>query len=269
MIKKDIQKHYESGIELQRLSEELYLIERIRTQELILRYIRKKPSKILDVGGGAGIYSFYLSDMGHEVHLLDPVPMHIEEAKSYSSKSKKSLASISVGEARRLKFNDNYFDLVLLFGPLYHLTERSQRIKALVEAKRVLAEGGICLCVVVSRYASMLDGYFRHLVQDPRFIEIMNRDLRDGQHRNPTDNLDYWTTAYLHKPEELKEEILEASFRFEKLLAIDSFGWLISNVSKKLEDTEYRKLLLQSIKTIEEEPSLISISAHIMGVASK
>jgi ubiquinone/menaquinone biosynthesis C-methylase UbiE len=234
-----------------------------------MRYIHKTPSKILDVGGGTGFYSFWLNDLNHEVHLIDPVLFNIQEAKSYSKKSKKVLSSIGIGEARQLEFPDNYFDLVLLFGPLYHLTKRKERIKALIEARRVLIDGGVCLCVGISRYASTLDGYFRNLINDPRFIKIMNHDLKNGQHRNPTDNLEYFTTAFCHRPEELKTEIIKSGLKFETMLSVESFGWLIPELGRKLDKSSYRELLLQSIRTIEENSSTMGISAHIMGVAIK
>jgi len=269
MINKEILQYYETGLELDRIFHDIGQIERVRTQELILRYINKNPSRILDIGGAAGHYSFWLSDMGHEVHLLDPVPLHIDKAEEYTKKSGKKLASITEGEARNLRFKDSYFDIVLLFGPLYHLTERADRINALTEARRVLVTGGICLCVVISRYASVLDGYFHNFIQDPRLVKIVQQDLKNGQHRNPTDILDYGTTMYFHQPEELSEEVLEAGLKFKELIAIDGFGWLIPDFSQKWQDSDYRKLLLKLICDIENVPSLIGMSAHIMGVAIK
>lgn len=269
MIDREIQEHYESGNESQRLNQDMYLPERARTQEIILRYINNKHCKIFDVGGGAGFFSFWLSRLGHEVHLLDPVQAHIDEAKIYSKKTNVALASITLGDARNVPACDNYFDLVLLFGPLYHLTKKNERLLALGEARRVLNKGGICLCVGISRWASLLDGYFRDFVQDPKFVEIMNKDLIDGQHRNPTNNPEYWTTAFFHRPKDLKQEIIESGLKFEKLLAIDSFGWLIPDLGNKFKDPKYRDLLLKSIRSIEDNPSIIGVSAHIMGVATK
>lgn len=268
-IDDDIVKYYELGIESNRLFTSVSRLERVRTQEIILRYLTRTPSKILDVGGATGFYSFWLGDMGHEVHLLDPVPLHIKQAKKHSQKLRKGLASIQVGEARQLEFENDYFDIVLFFGPLYHITEKKERMKALTEARRVLRTGGLIFCVGVSRYASVLDGFFRNLVADSRFVEIMNRDLKDGQHKNPTDTLDYWTTAYLHRPEELQNEIVEAGFKSEKLLAIDSFGWLLPIFDDKWRRRKYKNLLLQSIRSIEEENSIIGMSAHIMVIARK
>ena len=268
-IDDDILKHYGSGVESDRLFTGVSQLERVRTQEIILRYLRKLPLKILDVGGAIGFYSFWLSDMGHEVHLIDPVPNHIHEARNISKKSGESLASITIGEARDLKFEDSYFDVVLLLGPLYHLTEKKERIRALSEARRCLRQGGLLFVAGISRYASMLDGYFRNFVKDPEFVEIMNRDLKDGQHRNPTNATHYFTTAYLHRPEDLGGEILETGFELEALLPIDSFGWLIPDFDEKWQNAQFRELLLQSIRACENESSLIGLSAHIMSVARK
>ena len=46
-------------------------------------------------------------------------------------------------------------------------------------------------------------------------MRILERDLADGQHRNPTGKLDYFTTAYFHSPAELRAEAIEAGLRVE------------------------------------------------------
>jgi ubiquinone/menaquinone biosynthesis C-methylase UbiE len=269
MIDRHIIDHYDSGVELNRLNAGTSQLEKIRTQEIILRYLPKTPSRVLDVGAGSGFYSFWLSDLGHEVHLLDPVPKHIEYARKYTMDSQKKISSIAVGEAQQLEYDSEYFDVVLMLGPLYHLTERGARLRALSEARRVLRKGGILFCVAVSRYASMLDGYFRNLISDPRFVEIMSRDLKDGQHRNSTRNLDYWTTAYLHRPDELKEEVIQSELELQGIFAVDSFGWLIPDFQERWQDKDYRDLLLHTIQAVEKDASLMGISAHIIAVATK
>ena len=269
MINKEISEYYSSGMESQRLFEGEWQLERVRTQEIILRYLTVGSFRILDVGGGAGFYSFWLSAMGHEVHLIDPVTLHIEQAEKLSRESHRSLASIRVGEARQIEFKDNHFDIVLFFGPLYHITERRERIRALNEANRVLSKGGLIFCVGISRYASLLGGFFGNSVADPYFVGIINRALKDGQHRNPKGIPDYFTTAYYHRPEELGEEMIEAGFEFQKLLAVEGFGWLLPDFNSKWEDAGYQKLLLESIRTTEEEAAIIGVSAHIMCIGAK
>ena len=74
----------------------------------------------------------------------------------------------------------------------------------------MLKPGGWLFAAAIARWASAPDGLARDLLQDPRFALIVEQDLRDGRHRNPTDRLDYFTTAYFHRPEELADEVRTA-----------------------------------------------------------
>jgi len=40
-----------------------------------------------------------------------------------------------------------------------------------------------------------------------RALEIANAGLEEGQHRNPTERLDYFTTAYFHRPSDAIGEV--------------------------------------------------------------
>lgn len=268
-IDKEIIAYYNTGIESDRLETDVFQLEKERTQDIISRYLDDKPKIVLDVGGGAGHYSFWLSRLGHEVHLLDPVSVNIETAKLRAEKSKILLTSIQVGEARQLPWEDHKFDLVLLMGPLYHLGRKEQRIDALKESFRVLKKGGILFAAGISRYASLFDGFFRNLIKDPDFFQIVEQDITTGQHRNFTDKLAYFTTAYFHQPEELVADLKESGFHFEKLLAIESFGWLIPDFVKKWAEKDYRPLLLEMIRRVEENKDLLGLSAHFLGIGRK
>ena len=124
-------------MEVDRLGQYVFQLEKHRTQEIILRYLRHSMI-IADIGGATGAYAFWLHDMGHKVHLLDAAEFHIEAATKTSITENKPLASILLGDARKPPYDDEQFDMVLLFGPLYHLQQKEDRIKAIVEAKRVL-----------------------------------------------------------------------------------------------------------------------------------
>jgi ubiquinone/menaquinone biosynthesis C-methylase UbiE len=269
-VNREIIRYYtNSRTELNRLNTGSCQLEKARTQEIILPYLSQKPLKILDVGGAAGVYSFWLSEMGHEVHLIDPVPLHIEEAGKCSAQSRFPLASINMGEARGLEFADGYFDIVLLLGPLYHLTRREERVASLMEAKRVVIQGGVIFGAAISRFASMLDGFFRGMITNPGYLEAMQRNLKDGQHRNEEEIPGNFVTAYCHQPPELEQEVQEAGLKLERIVAIEGFGWLLPYFDHQWRRPEYRQLLLNTLKTIEEEASLMGMSGHIMVVARK
>ncbi len=225
---------------------------------------------IFDVGGGPGAYACWLAQQGYEVHLIDAMPRHVEQARQASqAQPDHPLASIAVGDARHLERPDASVDAVLLFGPLYHLTEPRERVSALREAQRILRTGGRVLAVGISRFASTLEGLFSGLFDDPEFVQIAQRDLIDGQHRNTSRDRDYFTTTFFHHPDELKAEVEAAGLQYETILAIEGPGWLLQNFGVHWADPERRERLLDVVRSVEHEPAMLGVSAHIMVVAQK
>jgi ubiquinone/menaquinone biosynthesis C-methylase UbiE len=188
--------YYRRSGELERLLHGRGELERVRTQDILQRFLPKPRATILDVGGAAGVHALWLAREGYEVHLIDPVPLHVEEAlKASNAQPAHPIASCSGGDAREIPWSGQSADAVLFFGPLYHLVERSDRLQALWEAHRVLRPGGKLFAVAISRFASLLDGLGRDLVADPQFVAILRQDLKDGQHRNPTSHPGYFGPA--------------------------------------------------------------------------
>ena len=145
-MNKEIQEYYNSGVELNRLETNPFLLEKWRTEEIISRYLTTRAMRILDLGGGAGAYAFWLKEMGHEVHLVDPSPVNIEAAQK--SRNNLKLDRVTRGVAESLPYEDECFDLVLLLGPLYHLTQRVERVAGssliLTSALPIQVSGNYC-----------------------------------------------------------------------------------------------------------------------------
>ncbi len=177
--------------------------------------------------------------------------------------------SAEVGDARRLPHEDNSADVVLLLGPLYHLTDREERLAALREARRVLRPGGLLWGAAISRFASLFDSLTNGFFSDPEFAPIVERDLQDGQHRNPTSNPTYFTDAYLHKPGELSREFLAAGFQIVELVAIEGPGWIARDFERLWNDPLGRERLVAAVRKVEREPSILGASSHIMAVGRK
>jgi ubiquinone/menaquinone biosynthesis C-methylase UbiE len=265
-----IVRYYDDGDEGSRLSSEWFQLERERTRELILRHLPPAPAKVIDCGGGAGVYACWLASRGYEVHLIDAVGKHVEQARANSNEQPDHpLASTEVGDARRLPHEDNFADVVLLLGPLYHLTDREERLAALREARRVLRPGGLLWGAAISRFASLFDSLTNGFFSDPAFAPIVERDLQDGQHRNPTSNPTYFTDAYLHKPGELSREFLAAGFQIVELVAIEGPGWIARDFERLWNDPLARERLLVAVQKVEREPSILGASSHIMAVGRK
>jgi SAM-dependent methyltransferase len=264
-----IAEYYTLAPEERRLEEGAFLLEALRTRELIERHAPASPATVVDIGGAAGAYALWLAEAGYSVHLLDPVPRLVAEAGRRSVAAPRPLASCAVGDARNLPFPDQTADVVLLLGPLYHLTEAPGRALALAEAYRVLKPGGWLFAAAISRWASSLDGLARDFFADPRFTAIAERDVRDGQHRNPTGQFDYFTTAYFHRPEDLRAEMLDAGLEMVGLFGIEGPGWILPDVAERLADARRRDDLLRIARLLESEPSILASSAHLLAVARK
>ena len=111
-----IRRYYDAGRERERLAADP--LERDRTQRLLERFLPPAPARVADVGGGPGHYAAWLGERGYEVELLDPMPLHLEQA------AETGVAPTVLGDARELPWRDGSFHAVLLFGPLYHLRDR-------------------------------------------------------------------------------------------------------------------------------------------------
>jgi SAM-dependent methyltransferase len=261
--------YYDRAPEESRLEQGAFRVEQLRTRELIERHVPPPPATVIDVGGAAGAYAFWLAERGYDVHLIDAVPRLVEEARRRNGRAPRPLASCRVGDARALPVADESAAVVLMLGPLYHLTDATDRRTALLEAARALRRGGVVVAAGISRWASALDGLARDLFDDERFASIVERDVRDGQHRNLTDRLDYFTTAYFHRPEELRAELTEAGLEVEGLYGVEGPGWILPDLADRWTDPERRTALLHVARLLEAEPSVLGCSAHLLAIGRK
>ena len=266
---REIVEYYARTPEESRLISGRGQLEFERSKEIIARVLppeSKARARILDVGGAAGPYSAWLASLGHEVHLIDASERLVDEARKLNPTLKAPIASVEVGDARSLSQPDDFADVVLIMGPLYHLTEAEDRLTALREAHRVLRKPGTVVVAAISRYASTLDGLTRNLTVDPRFVEIRDRDLKDGQHRNATERPDYFTTAYFHRPGDLSAELDQAGFSSVNVLGVEGPGWLIADFDTRWADEQQRSELMTIARALESEPAMRAVSAHLLGI---
>ena len=265
---REVLDYYDRFPEESRLATGPFKLEFERTKDILTRLLPSPPARVIDVGGAAGAYSTWLTELGYQVHLIDATPRLVAKARERNATLATPIASIAVGDARSLSEPDRSAAVVMLMGPLYHLPSWADRLTALREAHRVLASPGIVVAAGISRYASALDGLSRKVL-DPAFLRIRDQDLIDGQHRNPTDTLNYFTTAYFHRPEDLRAELEEAGFLDAEVRGVEGVAWMFTDFESRWADEALRQDILNVARALEAEPSIVGVSAHLLGIGRK
>jgi ubiquinone/menaquinone biosynthesis C-methylase UbiE len=263
-IPREIIQHYEEDYdEAERLfSGGWGQVELLRTKELIRRFAPSPPAKIVDVGGGPGVYAAWLTDIGYEVHLIDPITKHVEQAGDRAE----DIAVARVGDARSLDYPQDTFDMALLLGPLYHLIERADRLQALREARRVTKTGKPVVVAAINRFASAIDNLHSGTIDDPEFRKIAERDITDGIHLNTTEDPRYFTTAFFHRADELERELTDAGLTGVEVFAVEGIAWAASDLDERTAAPEKRKHLLDLIRRLEREETLLGATGHLLAV---
>lgn len=237
-------------------------VELLRTKELIRRFIPEPPAKIIDIGGGPGVYAAWLTDIGYEVHLIDPISKHVDQALERSD----DIAVAQIGDARSLDYVDDTFDMALLLGPLYHLIDRADRLQALREARRVTKTGKPVVVAGINRFASAIDNLHSGTIDDPEFRKIAERDMVDGIHLNTTEDPRYFTTAFFHRADELERELSDAGLTGVEVFAVEGIAWAAPDLDERIADPEKRKLLLDLLRSLEREETLLGATGHLLAV---
>ncbi|MCS7480771.1 class I SAM-dependent methyltransferase [Umezawaea endophytica] len=264
-IAPEVAAHYDEGAEQARLCTGRGLLELLRTQDVLRRHLPHAPAKILDVGGGPGTHAEWLAADGHRVHLVDPVPLHVQQANGLFG------VRATLGDARALAAADAAYDVVLLCGPLYHLTSAEDRLAAWREAARVARPGGLVAAAVITRYASLFDGISRpSFPRDARYRPVVDHAVETGEHHPPPDT-HWFTTAYFHRPEEPAAEARAAGLDVVATVAVEGSAGMLAerDLEAALADDTHRDYLLWALRRTEDDPSVHGASSHLLTLARK
>jgi SAM-dependent methyltransferase len=269
--KRSIEQYYQEFPEDDRLTCGIGQLEFERTKLIVQRFLPPPPAAVADVGGGTGPYSFWLASLGHEVHLVEPSGRLVQICKDrmQANPSGAGPRTVKIGDARSLWLGDRSCDGVLLFGPLYHLTERNERIGAIQESCRILKAGGYLFAATITRVASFTDALRRDLLGDSAFLSIVETDMETGQHRNPTDDISYFTDAFFHQRSEIRAEVEAGGLQVVAQLPIEGLGILAKDFDSLWGHPQKRIVLLDLLARAETMDEVNAFSAHYLTVGRK
>lgn len=276
-IDKTVLAYYEEGREYNRLRTDIGLIEFARTKEILLENLPSPPAVIYDIGGAYGEYSWWLASLGYEVHLFDLSETNIKLSKELAGEYPGcSLAASEVCDARKVPRADNSADAVLLMGPLYHIIDYCERIRALKECCRLLKPGGVIFSAALTPFSVLLDKLTVYspgggsYLENPDFLAMVERELNDGCHLNP--NKEVYAglgSSHLHTAKALKAELEAGGFSETVVHGVMGGAWLANNIDELWKNEKSRNVLMTTVRLLDTHEEIIGLSGHLLAVSSR
>lgn len=233
------------------------------TKHMLNQYLKK--GSVLDIGGGTGRYSIYLAQLGYDVTLIDLSDGNIEFAKEKAKERGVNIKAYQCDARNLSKLDLDYFDNVLLMGPLYHLYKKEDRELCVIEAKNHLVDNGR----IFASFISLSGGLNYYLDEDP--YGIINEPAMD-LFECMKDGSSWSGTAFTESTFINNNEIVPffEELGFEKITVFGQegiTGTRLSMLEKAPQDVKDLYLKL-SIKLCEVE-QYFSYSTHIMYIGKK
>ncbi|MBO4508567.1 MAG: methyltransferase domain-containing protein [Spirochaetaceae bacterium] len=225
---------------------------------------------ILDLGGGAGAYSFPLAKKGYKVTLADLSETLLSQAKKQKEEDKvQNLVSCDQVNATDLScYKDNSFDVVLLFGPLYHLTEKDEREKCIKEIRRVLKTGGKVFASFIPHLSGSI-ALVQRFCWSPDQVDIntLEECFNSGKFKNLSDN--GFQEGYYPASEEIENLFAANGFEKQQLRSIRGFGYEKEDVIYKFENTPNFEKIIELIDSTATDKSILEMCGHAMYIGVK
>lgn len=254
----ELEKHYNKFNEDKRLTRRHGQVEYITSMKYIHEYLKDMDNpSILDVGAGTGRYSVALAEEGYDVTAVELVKYNLGILKS-----KGSTVKAMQGNAMNLKkLDDESFDMTLVFGPMYHLYNHDDKLKALSEAKRVTKKGGIILVAYIMNEYSVITYCFKqnHIKEC-----IENGKLTNDFHCISEDE-DLYDYVRLEDIGRLNDD---AGLERIKIISADGPSDYIRSVLNDMDEETFELFVEYHLATCER-PELLGACAHTIDILRK
>ena len=229
-------------------------VEFLTTVRYIERYL-KEGDRILDIGAGAGEYSFYFAHKGYDVSALELADANI--AAFRKKLTPEDRIDLVQGNALDLsRYADKSFDIVLLFGPLYHLKQNSDKQRCIREAKRVCKDGGkIFFAFIANAFAFLTELHY-----DARYFS-------NGDYDKETFKLNDFPFVF-HTVEDARKLLADGGVNVLHEIASDGASELMAARINEMNDEDYAQYLRYHFYLCEK-PELLGMTNHLLFVGEK
>ncbi|MCR4943319.1 MAG: methyltransferase domain-containing protein [Clostridium sp.] len=257
-LDKELNDYYMKFCEDKRLTRRHGQVEYITSMKYIHEYLgEEKSAKLLDVGAGTGRYSVFLANEGYDVTAVELVKHNLGTLKA-----KGSTAKAFQGNALDLsRFPENYFDVTLVFGPMYHLFTFEEKVKALKEAKRVTKKGGTILVAYCMNEFSVITYCFRQ----NNIKECVKNGKLSEDFQTLSSKEDLFSYVRIEDIEKISEA---AGLKRIKLVSADGPADYLRHELKAMDDETFKLFVDYHLATCERK-ELLGAAAHTLDILRK
>lgn len=257
MNEKELIEYYNKFNEDKRLTRRHGKIEFIVTLKYIHDYLNKMNNpKIIDIGAGTGKYSIELSNQGYDVTAIELVKHNLSYIKKYDK-----IKSYQGNAIDLSRFKDETFDLTLLFGPMYHLINENDKIKALNEAKRITKKNGIIMVAyIMNDYCILTHGF-----KDNNILNAIENKMIDDSFKCIKWDNNLYSVYRIEDIDKLNEKV---NLNRIKIITPDGPANYMRNTLNKMSDKEFDKFI-EYVLSISDRKDMIGSSAHTIDILKK
>lgn len=257
MNEKELIEYYNKFNEDKRLTRRHGKVEFIVTLKYIHDYLNKmNDPKIIDIGAGTGKYSIELSNQGYDVTAIELVKHNLSYIKKYDK-----IKSYQGNAIDLSRFKDETFDLTLLFGPMYHLIDENDKIKALNEAKRITKKDGIIMVAyIMNDYCILTHGF-----KDNNILNAIENKMIDDNFKCIKWDNNLYSVYRIEDIDKLNEKV---NLNRIKIITPDGPANYMRNTLNKMSDKEFDKFI-EYVLSISDRKDMIGSSAHTIDILKK
>ena len=220
-----------------------------------IRYLEEylqKGDRIVDIGAGPGRYSLYFKNKGYDVTAVEYVRPNIGMLKAKD----KDIRVVEASATDLSMFEDNEFDVAIMFGPLYHLYRKEEKLKALSEAKRITRKF-IFVTYIMNEY-SVIEYAFK----DNNYKQIKDK-LDETYHIDDPDAL-----FFQSRIEDIDELNSLSGLKLVKRFASDGPSDYMRRTINNMDDETFEAFIDFHLKTCERK-ELLGASSHVVDILCK
>lgn len=257
MNEKELIEYYNKFNEDKRLTRRHGKVEFIVTLKYIHDYLNKMNNpKIIDIGAGTGKYSIELSNQGYDVTAIELVKHNLSYIKKYDK-----IKSYQGNAIDLSRFKDETFDLTLLFGPMYHLIDENDKIKALNEAKRITKKDGIIMVAyIMNDYCILTHGF-----KDNNILNAIENKMIDDSFKCIKWDNNLYSVYRIEDIDKLNKKV---NLNRIKIITPDGPANYMRNTLNKMSDEEFDKFI-EYVLSISDRKDMIGSSAHTIDILKK